>query len=251
MTAVVHVPNTFETNDEDRKLFVGGLSWNTTEEDLFQYFNQFGAISNVNIKYNPEGKSRGFGFVTFTSNGSIDAVLENGPHSVNNKMVDPRKAKNRSQARAECKKIFLGGLDINLPEKDIRNIFGKYGKIDTVELPYDNLNQCRRRFGFVVFESPESALAACKEPKQVVGQNEVDVRLSKPNNNNNGNNNNGQRQFYNNGGGRGGNRGGYNNGMVYGMNNDAGDYNNSGRVYSYDNSRNVGYNMDNMYRVRY
>jgi RNA recognition motif-containing protein len=56
------------------KLFVGGLSWNTTEDDLFQYFNQFGAISNVNIKYNTEGKSRGFGFVTFTSNGSIEAV---------------------------------------------------------------------------------------------------------------------------------------------------------------------------------
>lgn len=59
------------------KLFVGGLSWNTTEDDLFQYFNQFGAISNVNIKYNTEGKSRGFGFVTFTSNGSIEAVSVN------------------------------------------------------------------------------------------------------------------------------------------------------------------------------
>jgi RNA recognition motif-containing protein len=162
--------------------------------------------------------------------------------------VDPRKAKNRSQARAECKKIFLGGLDTNLPEKDIRAIFSKYGKIDTVELPYDNLNQCRRRFGFVVFENPESALAACKEPKQVVGQTEVDVRLSKPNNNNNGGNgNNGPRQFYNNGAGR--SRGAYGNGMVYGMNNDAGDYNASGRVYGYDNTRNVGYNMDSMYRV--
>lgn len=257
MATAVHVPNSsfgessYDVSDEDRKLFVGGLSWNTTEEDLFQYFTQFGSISNVSIKYTNDGKSRGFGFITFASNGSIDAVLDNGPHSVNNKVIDPRKAKNRAQARSECKKIFLGGLDTNLPEKDIRAIFGKYGKIESVELPYDNLNQCRRRFGFVVYESPEAALAACKDPKQLVGQTEVDVRLSKPNNS-------GPRQFFNNNGGGGGGRtntrGGYGgNGMMYGMNNDNGDYNNSGRMNQmyggggYENGQ--GRYMDNMYRV--
>ena len=39
------------------------------------YFGQFGAIQNVTIKYNAQtGHPRGFGFVTFTSDGSIDAV---------------------------------------------------------------------------------------------------------------------------------------------------------------------------------
>lgn len=258
MATAVHVPNsTFEgaENDEDRKLFVGGLSWNTTEDDLFQYFTQFGSISNVSIKYTNDGKSRGFGFITFASNGSINAVLDHGPHSVNNKVIDPRKAKNRSQARSECKKIFLGGLDVNVPEKEIRAIFGKYGKIDNVELPYDNLNQCRRRFGFVLFEAPEAASAACKEPKQFVGGNEVDVRLSKPANTNN------SRQFFNNHGGVGGvggprgQRSGYGNGGVMYVNNDQStDYNNSNRMggsmgyMGYENGQNPRGYVDNMYR---
>lgn len=247
MATAVHVPNSsFDQNDEDRKLFVGGLSWNTTEDDLFQYFTQFGSISNVSIKYTNDGKSRGFGFITFASNGSINAVLDHGPHSVNNKVIDPRKAKNRSQARSECKKIFLGGLDVNVPEKEIRAIFGKYGKIENVELPFDNLNQCRRRFGFVLFEAPEAASAACKEPKQFVGGNEVDVRLSKPANTNN------SRQFFNNQGGPGGVRGqrsGYGNGVMY-VNNESTDYNNSNRMNSmymgYENGQNRY--VDNLYR---
>ena len=35
------------------KLFVGGLSWQTGEEDLRQYFSQFGAIDNVQIMKDP------------------------------------------------------------------------------------------------------------------------------------------------------------------------------------------------------
>lgn len=167
--------------------------------------------------------------------------MDNGPHNVNNKVIDPRKAKNRSQTRSECKKIFLGGLDANLPEKDIRAIFSKYGKIENVELPFDTQNQCRRRFGFVVFETSEAADAACKEPKQMVGPSEVDVRISKPNNT-------GSRQFFNNGQQRA--RGGYGNGngMMY-MNNDGAEYNsNRMNVYnSYENGQNRY--MDTLYRV--
>ena len=35
------------------KLFVGGLSWQTGEENLRQYFCQFGSIDNVQIMKDP------------------------------------------------------------------------------------------------------------------------------------------------------------------------------------------------------
>ena len=48
------------------KLFVGGLSWNTTDEDLRQAFEQFGAVTEAKVISDREtGRSRGFGFVTF------------------------------------------------------------------------------------------------------------------------------------------------------------------------------------------
>jgi RNA recognition motif-containing protein len=48
------------------KLFVGGLSWDTTTEDLTQAFARFGAVIDATVILDrATGRSRGFGFVTF------------------------------------------------------------------------------------------------------------------------------------------------------------------------------------------
>ncbi len=38
---------------EDRKIFIGGLSWETREPQLKSYFEKFGEVESVNLKYNP------------------------------------------------------------------------------------------------------------------------------------------------------------------------------------------------------
>jgi RNA recognition motif-containing protein len=48
------------------KLFVGGLSWDTTTEDLTNAFAKFGAVIDATVILDrATGRSRGFGFVTF------------------------------------------------------------------------------------------------------------------------------------------------------------------------------------------
>jgi hypothetical protein len=48
------------------KLFVGGLSWNTTSEDLRAAFAKFGALQEATVIMDrTTGRSRGFGFVSF------------------------------------------------------------------------------------------------------------------------------------------------------------------------------------------
>jgi hypothetical protein len=48
----------------DRKLFVGGLSWETTQDSLQRYFSRYGEVIDcVVMKNNETGRSRGFGFV--------------------------------------------------------------------------------------------------------------------------------------------------------------------------------------------
>lgn len=46
-------------------MFVGGLSWDTTKEGLQSYFCRFGEIVDCVVMSNDQGRSRGFGFVTF------------------------------------------------------------------------------------------------------------------------------------------------------------------------------------------
>ena len=48
-----------------KKLFVGGLSWNTDDEGLRQAFERFGEVGEARVITDREtGRSRGFGFVT-------------------------------------------------------------------------------------------------------------------------------------------------------------------------------------------
>ena len=58
-----------------RKLFVGGLNPNTTEDSLKAYFATFGAIEECILKFDPETQnSKGFGFVTFADPKSVEKV---------------------------------------------------------------------------------------------------------------------------------------------------------------------------------
>ncbi|KAJ3066218.1 hypothetical protein HDU98_010475 [Podochytrium sp. JEL0797] len=63
------------------KVFVGNLSWGTTDESLQQAFSQFGNVTDaIVLKDRETGRSRGFGFVTMESveeaQAAIDALNE-------------------------------------------------------------------------------------------------------------------------------------------------------------------------------
>lgn len=50
------------------KLYVGNLSFQTTSEDLRSYFSQVGAVESAQVVEDRDtGRSRGFGFVEFSS----------------------------------------------------------------------------------------------------------------------------------------------------------------------------------------
>ena len=50
------------------KIFVGNLSWHTTEDGMRDAFERFGEIEFARVVTDREtGRSRGFGFVTFTT----------------------------------------------------------------------------------------------------------------------------------------------------------------------------------------
>jgi len=61
-----------------KKLFIGGLSWDTDDDGLRQAFERFGAMDEVKVITDREtGRSRGFGFVTFAeADAATSAVSE-------------------------------------------------------------------------------------------------------------------------------------------------------------------------------
>jgi len=70
-------------NDDDRKLFVGGLPQEAKDTDIKEYFSTFGEIENVNLKTDPNtGRSRGFAFVVFEDADALTAATKQDAHVV-------------------------------------------------------------------------------------------------------------------------------------------------------------------------
>ena len=60
-----------------KKLFVGNLSWGTSDASLQAAFESFGEVVEAKvITERDTGRSRGFGFVTFAEDGAADEAME-------------------------------------------------------------------------------------------------------------------------------------------------------------------------------
>jgi cold-inducible RNA-binding protein len=59
------------------KLFCGGLAWGTDDDSLRNAFEQFGEVTEARVIYEREsGRSRGFGFITFTNNEDAQTAMD-------------------------------------------------------------------------------------------------------------------------------------------------------------------------------
>ena len=86
-----------------KKIFVGNLSFQTTENDLTEAFAQHGTVETVAIITDRDtGRSKGFGFVTMTD-GADKAIAELSGSELNGRMLTV------NEARPMVKRDFTGG----------------------------------------------------------------------------------------------------------------------------------------------
>ncbi|XP_044143527.1 heterogeneous nuclear ribonucleoprotein A1 [Bufo gargarizans] len=157
----MHKPSPNEP-EQVRKLFIGGLSFETTDDSLRNHFEQWGALTDCVVMRDPGTKrSRGFGFVTYSSVEEVDAAMGARPHRVDGRVVEPkravsREASQRPGAHLTVQKIFVGGIREDIEEHHLRDYFEKYGKIEVVEVMTDRANGKKRGFAFVTFDDHDS-----------------------------------------------------------------------------------------------
>ncbi|KAG1666263.1 Heterogeneous nuclear ribonucleoprotein 27C [Nymphon striatum] len=120
------------------KLFVGGLSWETSKESLSNYFGVFGEVVDcVVMRNNETNKSRGFGFVTFKDPSRVDEVLLKETHTLDNRTIDPKACNPRSmqqKKKGNNFKVFLGGLPNNVTESDLQSFYSNYGNLQNQQV---------------------------------------------------------------------------------------------------------------------
>ena len=96
-----------EIPNDPGKMFIGGLSWQTTPESVREYFSQFGDVAEVMVMKDPATRrSRGFGFITFSNAGSVNKVQSYPAHQLDGKLIEP-KVNLRILVTAQCFSICI------------------------------------------------------------------------------------------------------------------------------------------------
>eukprot|EP00573_Skeletonema_grethae_P008321 CAMPEP_0201693196 /NCGR_PEP_ID=MMETSP0578-20130828/5856_1 /ASSEMBLY_ACC=CAM_ASM_000663 /TAXON_ID=267565 /ORGANISM="Skeletonema grethea, Strain CCMP 1804" /LENGTH=334 /DNA_ID=CAMNT_0048178681 /DNA_START=75 /DNA_END=1079 /DNA_ORIENTATION=- len=201
------------------KIFVGGLSWQTTEETLRYHFEQYGEVVSVEVMRDRQtGDPRGFAFVVFKSDETVDLILKSCPHEINQKVVDVKRAQARGVAPPSIhhggeeesvasggqqhhsakqerhhnssaglspeqlrNKIFVGGLPLHCDKDGLKDFFSVFGPVVDAIVMMDTVNQRSRGFGFVTFENGSGGAQSAIEvqPINMFGKM-VEVKLATP-----------------------------------------------------------------------
>ncbi|WOL00971.1 heterogeneous nuclear ribonucleoprotein 1-like [Canna indica] len=153
------------------KLFIGGISWDTNEDSLREYFRNYGeVVEAVIMKDRATGRARGFGFIVFADPAVAERVVME-KHEIDGRMVEAKKAVPRddqhtlnrsnnsihgSPGPGRTKKIFVGGLPSTITENEFKKYFDQFGTITDVVVMYDHNTQRPRGFGFITYDSEEA-----------------------------------------------------------------------------------------------
>jgi len=161
------------TEDNELKMFVGGLSWETESFGLKEYFSKFGEVKDVIIKKDTRSeRSRGFGFVLFADKESVSKVIKQANHFLDGRKIDPKPA----QALRKDGKLFVGGISTDTDNDTIKEHFSKFGEIEVFERPVDKMTKKNRGFCFITYKKDGVLKLACAERKQELDGNEIEVK---------------------------------------------------------------------------
>jgi nucleolin len=174
-----------------KKLFVGGLSWNTSEAGLRRAFESAGDVESVTIVMDREtGKSRGFGFVAFSDDDAaaraVDLLNET---SLDGRSIRVDLAEEKAGSRpsrpssprpaaepGSFRKLFIGGLSYSVSSSELHGIFSDCGTC-TANVIMDRETGQSRGFAFVTFENAMDATLAVERLDGIdLGGRKIQVR---------------------------------------------------------------------------
>jgi len=173
-----------------KKLYVGNIPFTSTEEDIKEFFAEFGDVKEVFIPTDQStGEGRGFSFVTMAEEDANKAMeATNGAEFggrflvVNEPLPPGKKAPTRN--RTGRTKLYVGNLAYSTLPETLEELFGEFGEVLDCYLPEDPGTGGSRGFGFVTMmrEDAENAileLDQCEVDGRVIRVNEAQPKGSR------------------------------------------------------------------------
>ena len=142
-----------------QSLLVKNIDCQMSQKEFYQKFLEFGDIVSGKIEYDENGISKGFGYIYYTNEDSA----ENAKKNLNGKyfygkaieivnLIPGKKTKSNAIT------LFVLNIPNNISEKQLIEIFGKYG-------PVSNVSVNQRGFAYISYANFEGATKCLKEMK--------------------------------------------------------------------------------------
>ncbi|CAM6082193.1 unnamed protein product [Calypogeia fissa] len=167
------------------KIFIGGLSWDTSTDNLTSHFKKYGEITDaVIMKDRNTGHPRGFGFVTFADPAVCDRVVED-KHVIDGRTVEAKKSVPRENMATskgpKTKKIFVGGIPPSITDDEFKSYFTRFGHVVEHQIMQDHSTGRSRGFGFVTFDSEQTVEDILAQGKMhELGGKQVEIKKAEP-----------------------------------------------------------------------
>ncbi|KAK9755528.1 hypothetical protein RND81_01G031900 [Saponaria officinalis] len=146
-------------------VFVKNLSDTIDSGKLQEMFAKFGDITSCKVVTSEDGKSKGYGFVQFTSEDSANGAI----HNLNGTHVEGRQLfvgkfvrKNDRDLPSQDVKytnLYMKNIDPNITREVLQEKFSEFGKIVSLAIAMDE-SGASKGFGFVNFENSDDAKRA-------------------------------------------------------------------------------------------
>jgi polyadenylate-binding protein len=173
-----------QTSDRSQRLtniYVKNFTDDYDDQKLRELFEPFGKVISTKVMTDENGKSKGFGFVSFEDSEMADNAFKrlNGKEMSNAKKLYLNRAQKKAERQEGLRRkfeerklqrlnrykginLYVKNLDDFIDDERLHNEFSAFGKITSVKVMTDFTNHSRG-FGFVCFSTPEEAQKAISQ----------------------------------------------------------------------------------------
>lgn len=169
-----------ETGKTFNNVYVKNFDEEYNDETLKELFAEYGPIKSAKVMTNDEGKSLGFGFVSFENPKDAESAVTalNGKELKNKKNLFVGCAQKKAERQKELKKkfekiksekmketkgfnLYVKNLDDSVTDEDLRQKFSSCGQITSAKVMMEDGRS--KGFGFVCFSNINEAAKAVTE----------------------------------------------------------------------------------------
>ncbi len=187
--------NTNQHAGEIFEIYIAGLPFTATVDDVWNYFQSCENIMSVRIMERTDGKPSGKAFIKFTSQESQNKGLQFNGSQMNGRTIIVEPTRSQSQSRpanafphaqqntsnkiTEAANVIIRNLAFTVNEEKLRSMFSSCGDIKAIRIMLNEEGRSKG-FGFVDFFDVQSARNAVAKNAQRLDGRPMNIEYSLP-----------------------------------------------------------------------